>query len=532
MLTYRHFDETQFEPHPVPNDSLQVADTKKPNTESKRVYHRLKGVYPVRILFLDLDTLRPDHLGCYGYHRNTSPTIDRIASEGVRFNNYYCSDAPCLPSRAALMTGKFGIHSGIVGHGGTAADLRLEGASRGFADLCGRHNLPAFLRQVGLRTVTISPFAERHSAWWFYAGFNEMYNTGQRGMESAEAVTPTAVDWIRRNAGQDNWFLHINYWDPHTPYRAPAEFGNPFADDPLPDWLTEEVLMQHRQMVGPHKAREISMYDNKTNPRYPRHPGELYDMDSLRQLIDGYDCGIRYMDGHIERLMNELDAAGVLDDLIIIISADHGENMGELGIYAEHATADYVTTRIPMIIRWPGMQAGHVDNGLHYNLDLAPTLADMLSRRPSEVWDGQSYAAALRHGEDCGRDFLVLSQCAHVCQRAVRFGDWIYIRTYHDGYHLFDDEMLFNVATDPHERNDVASAHPDICKEAVYMLTAWHDEMMQTMPYAEDPLWTVMREGGPHHARGHLPRYCEYLDRTGRGWAVPLLKERHPQEFA
>ena len=167
-----------------------------------------------------------------------------------------------------------------------------------------------FLRQVGLRTVTISPFAERHSAWWFYAGFNEMYNTGQRGMESAEAVTPTAVDWIRRNAGQDNWFLHINYWDPHTPYRAPAEFGNPFADDPLPDWLTEEVLMQHRQMVGPHKAREISMYDNKTNPRYPRHPGELYDMDSLRQLIDGYDCGIRYMDGHIERLMNELDVGG------------------------------------------------------------------------------------------------------------------------------------------------------------------------------------------------------------------------------
>ena len=58
----------------------------------------------MRILYLDLDTMRPDHLGCYGYHRNTSPNIDRIAAQGVRFTNYYCTDAPCLPSRTALMT--------------------------------------------------------------------------------------------------------------------------------------------------------------------------------------------------------------------------------------------------------------------------------------------------------------------------------------------------------------------------------------------------------------------------------------------
>lgn len=81
----------------------------------------------MRILYLDLDSLRPDHLGCYGYHRNTSPNIDSIAKEGVTFTNYYCSDAPCLPSRSALMSGRFGIHNGIVGHGGTAADMRREG---------------------------------------------------------------------------------------------------------------------------------------------------------------------------------------------------------------------------------------------------------------------------------------------------------------------------------------------------------------------------------------------------------------------
>lgn len=485
----------------------------------------------MRILFLDLDTLRPDHLGCYGYHRNTSPNIDRIAAQGTVFTRYYCSDAPCLPSRAALVTGRFGIHTGVVGHGGTAADMRLEGASRGFRDRMARENLPAFLRFVGFRTVTISPFAERHGAWWFYAGFNEMYNTGKGGMESAEDITPTVLKWIENNAREDNWFLHVNYWDAHTPYRAPAEFGNPFEREPLPEWLNEEVLARHRSMVGPHKPREISMYDNRESPLYPRHPGELKDMHDVRRMIDGYDCGIRYMDTHIGQILEALERQGVLDDLAIIISADHGENMGELGIYGEHATADHGTCRIPMIIKWPGGKAGHIDNGLHYNLDLAPTLSELFGREPLSRWDGQSYASAILRGEDCGRDHLIISQCAHVCQRSVLFGPWLYMRTYHDGYHLFPDEMLYNLDNDPHEQDNVAEANPGICAQAAHLLQQWHADMMRSSSYSEDPLWTVMREGGPFHARGHLAAYCNYLEKTDRAWAIPELKRRHPGEF-
>ncbi|MCL1888799.1 MAG: sulfatase-like hydrolase/transferase, partial [Kiritimatiellaeota bacterium] len=86
----------------------------------------------MRILYLDLDTLRPDHLGCYGYHRNTSPNLDRIAREGVRFEKFCTSDAPCLPSRSALMTGTFGIHNGVIGHDNYNADFRPQGSTRGF----------------------------------------------------------------------------------------------------------------------------------------------------------------------------------------------------------------------------------------------------------------------------------------------------------------------------------------------------------------------------------------------------------------
>lgn len=488
----------------------------------------------MRIIYLDLDTLRPDHLGCYGYHRDTSPNLDRLAATGMRFDNYYCSDAPCLPSRTSLMTGQFGIHHGVVNHGGRHADPRPEGRSREFRDRLWGGSLPGFLRRrCGLHTASISPFADRHSAWQFYAGFAEIHDPGQGGMESAEQVTPVALDWIRRRAREEDWFLQVNYWDPHTPYRVPAEFGNPFADQPLPAWLTPEVLAGHRRGVGAHGAREIAMFDDRVDPRYPRQPGEVHDPASLRQLFDGYDCGIRYMDNHLGQLLDALADAGVLDETVVIVSSDHGENLGELGLYAEHGTADQFTCRIPLIVRWPGLPGGgRADAGLHYHLDLAPTLAELLGQPPEPRWEGQSFAPAIRDGLDCGRDELVLSQCCHGCQRAVRFGDWLYLRTWHDFFHLFPAEMLFNLAEDPAEQRDLAVARPELVAEARKRYAAWHAAMSRTMPAGfGDPLEEVLAEGGPFHARGQLAEYCKFLAKTGRAWAIPELSKRHPGEF-
>ncbi len=485
----------------------------------------------MRVLVLDLDTLRPDHLGCYGYHRDTSPNIDRIASEGVVFHNYYCSDAPCLPARAALVSGQFGIRTGVVGHGGTAADMRLEGESRGFRSTFSNNSLWNVFRKAGFWTASVSPFAERHSAWWFNAGFNECINTGKGGMESAEEVTPKVMQWLDNNASNDKWLLHVNYWDPHTPYRAPEEFGNPFADEPLPAWMSEETIQMHRAQPGGHGAQEVAMWDNSTNPRWPRHMGEIKDMADWRRMIDGYDCGTRFMDGHIGQILQKLEDAGVLDDTAIIVTSDHGENLGEINSYGEHGTSDYITHRIPMIVRWPGCRQGQTADGLHYNLDLAPTVADLLGVGRAGGWQGASYAATLRDGTDCGHDHLVLSQCCHGAMRSVRFGPWIYIRPIHDFLHCYPREMLFNIDEDPHEQNNLADARPEICAQGARLMLNWHDDMMRQMPDAIDPLWTVMREGGPQHSRGVMARYCDRLEATGRGQFVAELRERHPGEL-
>ena len=487
----------------------------------------------MRILYLDLDALNPTHLGCYGYHRNTSPTIDKIASEGVRFNQVYTTDAPCLPSRTAFYSGQFGIHSGVVGHGGTASERRNNGPNRGFADQLARQGLAGFLQQQGFKTSMISPFGQRHAAWHFYAGFNEIHNTGKNGNESAEEVTPLVEKWLHDHASDDKWYLHINYWDIHTPYRAPKSYGEPFANEPLPEWLTEDLLEEHKKFVGPHTAQDIMMWHDRVPERYPRHPGRLDDMNDLRRMIDGYDTAIRYVDDQIAVIMKILEEKGVLEDTAIVISADHGENMGELGIYGEHGTADQATCHIPLIVKWPNGQSGVVDDGLHYNIDMAPTLADLLGGQRQALWDGASYAATVTDGTDCGRDELILSQCAHVCQRAVRFDHWMYIRTYHDGYRLYPKEMLFDLDADPRELQDVAGDHPDICREAVYRLSNWHDEMMATMPkpYDNDPLWTVMQEGGPMHTWGALEEYVERLKKTNREEGAVLLWEKFKDQY-
>jgi len=492
----------------------------------------------MRILYIDIDTLRPDHLGCYGYHRNTSPTIDKIAEQGIRFDNTYCSDAPCLPSRTALMTGLFGIHSGVVGHGGSAADMRPEGPARSFKSRLEVESLAGVLSSNGYRTCTISPFAVRHGAWSFYAGFSEMVDTGRSGMESADEVVPRIAKWLHDNAAEQHWFLHVNLWDPHTPYRAPADFGNPFSEEPIPAWLTESVLEKHRAMVGPHKATNVAGFKNerdafsaKLSDEIVRTPVELFDMTNLKQLVDGYDIGVRYADEHVKQILEVLEQKGVSNQTAIVISSDHGESIGELGIYGEHGTADQATCRIPLIVRWPGKARSISDTALHYNLDLAPTLIELLGFDAPPIWDGRSFARTVENGSACGWSYLVLTQCAHVCQRSVRLDDWLYIRTYHDGFHLFPKEMLFDIRSDPYEQNDVAEARTDICKEAVYRLNEWHDNMMLSMNSDVDRLWTVMKEGGPFHARGALLKFCEFLENIGRADAAEELKIKHPREL-
>jgi Arylsulfatase A and related enzymes len=483
----------------------------------------------------DIDTLRPDHLGCYGYGRNTSPAIDEVAREGVRFDRYFCPNAPCLPSRASLVTGQYGIRNGVVGHGGTAADLRLEGRERGFRDDISMHGLFMQFRRAGMHTVSFSTFAERHSAWWFNSGFNECHNVGGGGMESAEEVTPLVLDWLDRRGTDDNWFMHIHFWDPHTPYRAPADFGNPYAETPLSDnWITEELFAEHLRHVGPHGPREIAMWNDNTDPRYPRHPGKLDSLADVKNFIDQYDCGVRFADNNVGLIINRMRELGIYnDDTAVIITSDHGENLGEGGIYGEHGTVDEATSRIPLIIKWPGCAKNTCTNHFYDNTDMIPTIRGLLELKnpvPKNQYDGISFLSELRGGGEVKRDHAVLTQCAHVCQRGVCFENYIYIRTLHGGYHLLDREQLYDLSVDPHQTKNIASMYPELCAKGARLILEWTDTLLFKSQYPVDPMQTVLHEGGPLHCRGAFDGYVKRLRDAGRAADAELLLERYPNK--
>jgi choline-sulfatase len=484
----------------------------------------------VRILYLDIDTLRPDHLGCYGYHRATSPNIDAIAARGVRFDGVYASDVPCLPSRTALVTGTLGIRNGVSNHAGAAADLASRGAARDFFNPWVATSLPATLLRAGLHTASISSFPLRHGAMWWSAGFLEAMNLMRGiGFERADQVLPGALDWLDRRGAEDDWFLHVHLWDPHTPHNAPASFGNPFADDPPPAWHTPEVRARNWELAGPHSAQEPwGFTPDEWGPPGPRSPWDLRTDADVKAIFDGYDVGIRYADHAVGVLCDRLADLGVLDETAIWVSSDHGEAFGELGVYADHQGADEATAHIPAVLAWPGLPASD-QPGLHYHLDVAATVVDLLgSARPPD-WDGVSLRDALEAGRPApGRDHLVLTQGAWACQRGVRAGDHLYLHTRHDGFHPhWTEEMLFDVAVDPHEQHDLAEREPEVAATLREILDSWIGTELERSYVDVDPLDTILAEGGPCHVQGHLPAYLERLRSTGRGGWADELDRRH-----
>jgi len=486
----------------------------------------------VRLIYFDVDTLRPDHLGCYGYRRATSPVIDELAARGVRFENVHASDTPRLPSRTALSTGRFGIRTGAVNHGGPATDPFPEGARRGFRTEAATSGWMAPLRDLGMWTASISTFAERHSAYHFAAGFNECVNLGTLGLETGDEVAAAAGDWLVRNGRADDWFLHVHLWDPHTPYRTPAAFGRPFEDEPPPAWLTEDVRAAHWLLPGPHSAQELAGFGPRTVwDRFPRQPAQAGSIEDVAHVYEGYDTGIRYADHQIGRVLEVVDDLGIGDDTALAVSSDHGENLGELGIYCDHQTADQVTTRVPFVLVWPGLgvEPGTVDPGLHYQVDVVATVLDLAGAQVPEQWDGVSFLGALVDRRPTGRPGLVLSHGAWTAQRSVRIDRWICIRTYHDAFHGFPEVQLFDVVADPHETHDVAADHPDVVGDARARLADWADDALARSPAGVDPLWTVLSGGGPWHSRVDVAWYLDRLRSTGRGaWADRFAERERP----
>jgi arylsulfatase A-like enzyme len=473
----------------------------------------------MRLLYVDVDSLRPDHLSCYGYDRNTSPAIDSIADDGVRFERCYVSDSPCLPSRTALATCRVGAKTGVVTHHGTGQWYNEPGAGhRQDTDrpLSFRH-----LSEAGIHTATITSFDKRHLAYHFTGSFRESIQpTANTGLEKGPDVTRTATDWLDRYAADDDWLLHVNYWDVHHPYQ---EIG-PFVDEirksgSAASWPDMDTIDTHQGMTGtrcadlwPTPAEFESDSQTDTYADWPM-PDRIEDRGDAERIIDGYDASIRKVDTEITALLNALDAAGVREETAIVITADHGEALGEHGIYAEHAMAHPPCQRVPMIISWPGVTddcKGMAVKEHIYQFDLLPTICDLAGIDVPAGWDAKSFTAALNSDTFNGRESLVCGHGIYTFSRAVYRDDWAFIRLIHPGVFSlsgsYNDsslpgdglELLYNLATDPHMTENLIAERPDLARDLRGELGTWSDRVTASIDAAgEDPLARMATTNGP-----------------------------------
>jgi len=447
----------------------------------------------MRIIYFDIDCLRPDHLSCYGYGRPTSPAIDAIARQGVRFEHYYCSSSPCLPSRTAWSSGRFGIRNGVISNHGAGARFQIRTTHYGGPEP-DNQMLMRHLRAHGMDTVSFSNFADRHSALWFMWGWSEYHTPNLKGgAETAEEVNAPLLRWLRHNATRENYLLHINYWDVHRCYKMDASWADRFKGYPVEQaWPDERAIQTHQNVTGRFTAQ--GQFENGISP-FPLMPGAISSRRDFEHLIDGYDAAIAYTDDQVRIVLDELDRQGVLDDAAIVISSDHGDAFGEHGIYSDHVCADECIHRIPLIIRWPGVaKADHESDPLLYNLDLGPTLCDLLGLPVPADWDGVSFKSHMEGRPGINREYLVWDHGLYAVQRAVRTKTHLMVRTYDDFGYGFEPVELYDVEEDPYQTRNIRDERPDVVQLCSHYLAEWSQEQALKRGCIPDPLTEILRE--------------------------------------
>ncbi len=422
------------------------------------------------------------------------------------------------------MSGRFGINHGALTHWGPGGEFQYPDGD-GHSE-----EVPFFtryLREAGYRTTTFSTFGDRHHAWWYFAGWNEVHtHTLKEGNENADEVNASVIPWLKQHGLDDNYFLHIQYWDPHTFYTYPIEYMEQWQDAQVKDFPDEATIASQQKDSFPRSASLLHWGD-----KYPATmPGQIANRDDFKHVIDGYDGGINYMDKYVGEILDTLRELGIEEEVCFIISADHAESMGEQGIYIEHPCATEAVHHIPLIIKVPGLtEAGRVVEGFVYNVDVIATITELVGLEVPSGWDGRSFLPALKGKHWQGRDYLVMDHALYVCQRAVRDEQWYFIRTYHPGLYLhFDEVILYDMKSDPNQTRNVAAEYPNIVKEMDHRLAAWQHEQTRKPGYKVDPMQKVLETGPWKYLKPE--DWVRKLERVGRKEEANVIRGKYKSE--
>lgn len=342
------------------------------------------------VILITIDALRADHLGCYGYHQNTSPNIDKLASNGTLFRQAISSGGgtpEAFPSILASVPPpvRYEEYKSIIKENITIAEvLRRNGYktaafhsnpylsrffhyNKGFDTFDDSMTLAGSVRREQIQGMMSKP---GNILSKLLGEFANLLAVAGPPIIRAEQITSKVISWLRGHP--DRFFLWLHYMDVHHPYMPPSKYRSQFCPRPVNRYQMLALYNRLRQ-----KSNKISSSDLKT-------------------LIGLYDASIKYVDTAIGSLLSALGER--LNNTLIIVTADHGEALGEHGGIGHSSLYDEVI-RVPLIISGPGRSAGSTVKTQVSSLDIAPTIVDILNLKGERSFNGESLTPVVKQAK-------------------------------------------------------------------------------------------------------------------------------------
>ena len=387
---------------------------------------------PENLVLIGIDTLRADHLGCYGYARPTSPHIDALAAESVLYTTAVSSSPWTLPAFASLFTGVLpSTHRAGEGKRGTPG-----APNSGFSALGpSPDTLAGVLRRAGFRTASFASTVWLGPRFGMDRGFDVM-----RAAARSEPTVDRAVAWLHHAVGRGRFFLFVHLLDPHGPYTPSAADAAPFLDPAYGGSLGTSVS------------------DSSPDP-------EWSDADR-RRVIDLYDGEVHYTDRLVGRILDTLRELHLLERTLVVLTADHGEELFERGALGHGQSLYDEQLHVPLVVRFPAANPRGRITAQVRTIDVMPTVLGALGVPVPAGVEGASLLALSAGGRRRADGVALAEYTLYVPERqALRQLDRKLVYVPESGR-----AMLFDLAADPDEREDVQAERPEMAAPMVEAL--------------------------------------------------------------
>jgi arylsulfatase A-like enzyme len=398
---------------------------------------------PRHVVLISVDTLRADHLGAYGYDRPTSPSLDRVAGSGAQFLDASTTSPWTLPSHASLLTGLYPSHHGVKDHVNRLSDSVPT--------------LASILVEHGYQTMAVinsHNLSRRYGLDRGFERFDYVYEwSGERGQKRkivnrGAEITDRAIEWLKQR-DERPFLLFLHYYDVHSDFAAQPEYKELFVRP-----FRGHINGKTRQL------NDLRRREAKISKRAVDH------------LLDLYDAEIRQLDTTLQRLFDFIENAGLSDDVILIVTSDHGEEFMDHGSLLHGRTYYQEIMRVPLIFRGAGIERGvRIEDPVSL-VDVVPTILGLLSletmNTDASAFDGidlspnMKPAGADGHAKKpSGEDRLLFAEADHGneepdMKRMVRQGRFKLLFNRVTG-----ESRLHDLLDDPDERHDIGAREPE-----------------------------------------------------------------------